>query len=227
MKYSIWVLVVVLIVAFGLGDIIDRRRRAATLGAARLPNPFIRDFVEENSTCQDVTVRDQDFQVQFTPAFDPYITQQGQARPRIVYNDITEKTKGLYFIIDKQDKELVYVGYSFSANTLYKTLYRHFQSWQDKKQYRFTLPKQGYEIVLCLSDNPRIAEMEKYYIQRYRPRGNAIQYELHFNSSEGLDYKVIAPDLPFISNIPQEVYYIEPIPELPPEWQEETEPAPF
>jgi hypothetical protein len=39
----------------------------------------------------------------------------------------TENKSGVYLIKSKRTNKIVYVGYS--ASNLYKTMYRHFQSW--------------------------------------------------------------------------------------------------
>ncbi|SFC98487.1 GIY-YIG catalytic domain-containing protein [Flexibacter flexilis DSM 6793] len=221
---------IIFVVAIFLAALFWKRRESGegdTLeGAARKPNFLVRDFVEDNSFYETITVKGKPIKVQFTPAFDFYTHDKGKAK--INYADITGKTKGLYFIINAKTKELVYVGYSFSDNTLYKTISRHFQSWPDKKQYRFTVPKKGYQVVLALSDNPRIADVEKYYIQRYRPKGNAMQYELYFER-ERMDYEVLAPDLPFTTSRTYEVFTEQPPEEDPMEWfaKEDENEAPF
>ena len=48
---------------------------------------------------------------------------------------------GVYIVKNKAG-QIVYVGHS--ASDLYKTMYRHFQSWHDPKQIRVTYPKKGY-----------------------------------------------------------------------------------
>ena len=69
----------------------------------------------------------------------------------------------------KGAKRPVYVGYS--GSDLYKTMYRHFQSWDDKTQYRATYPKRGYEILVIVPRSRVLASaIEQYYIEKFKPR---------------------------------------------------------
>lgn len=83
-----------------------------------------------------------------------------------------QKKSGVYLI--KKDKKLVYVGYS--ETDLYKTMYRHFQSWNDPTQYRVTYQKQlkkhsfTVRIIFCTPGQAK--RLEAYLILRYTPEDN-------------------------------------------------------
>lgn len=84
---------------------------------------------------------------------------------------------GVYLI--KEGKDLVYIGYS--GKDLYKTMYRHFQTWnhtgQEVVSYADRLKKDDYtvRVVYC---NPRQAEaLEKALIKKHKPRDNGAKYE--------------------------------------------------
>jgi hypothetical protein len=82
---------------------------------------------------------------------------------------------GVYLIRSKRSKEVVYVGHSKSS--VYKTLFRHFQDWDDPTQYRATYPKRKYEVALISTKKHRVEKLERFLIARMKPRDAKIEYE--------------------------------------------------
>jgi excinuclease UvrABC nuclease subunit len=80
---------------------------------------------------------------------------------------------GVYIIRRENNPELVYIGYS--GVNLYKTVLRHFQSWQDKTQVRATFPKYGYSVRIILCSPERSALLEAALIKKHSPPGNPMQ----------------------------------------------------
>jgi len=90
----------------------------------------------------------------------------------------TIKKSGVYLIANKKGV-IVYVGYS--GSNLYKTMYRHFQSWNDPTQIRSTFPKKGYNLRIVLTTKAKAQKLERALILKYKPKGNPdklIGYEL-------------------------------------------------
>lgn len=90
----------------------------------------------------------------------------------------TRGKKGVYLI--KEDNKLVYVGHSTSD--LYKTITRHFQSWDDK-QYRTTyarrMSRHRYTVRVVILQSPeKIENLERALILKHQPRDNQIKYDL-------------------------------------------------
>lgn len=82
---------------------------------------------------------------------------------------------GVYLI--REHQTVVYVG--FSGYNLYKTMYRHFQSWKDKTQQRVTYDGKNPDITVRLIYCSRVQadRLEKYLISRYDPRDNINRYQ--------------------------------------------------
>lgn len=109
---------------------------------------------------------------------------------------------GVYIIKSKETGDLLYIG--SSRTQLYKTLYRHFEQWNDKQQERYVYDKHKYLVRIIYTTPERAAYLEAYLINKYQPRDNAIKYEESINdqikSYNILDHsKEIKPDdpLPF------------------------------
>ncbi len=81
---------------------------------------------------------------------------------------------GVYMIY--QNGTLVYVGYS--TTDVYKTMYRHFQYWNDNKQVRVIYPNSNTIKVRLIYCTPLQADkLEKALILKYKPRDNPNKYE--------------------------------------------------
>ena len=91
-----------------------------------------------------------------------------EGKPNLKVLSASLKQSGVYFVKDNKDT-IVYVGYSES--NLYKTIYRHFQSWNDKTQRRATFPK-SYKVRIIFTTPKRAALLEKYLISKFKPKDN-------------------------------------------------------
>jgi Uri superfamily endonuclease len=92
------------------------------------------------------------------------------------------RTKGVYII--KENNVIVYIGKS--NYDLYKTLYRHFQRWNDKRLYRVTyIDYMSSNSYLCAviptSDILETDDLEKRLIFQEQPRDNREKYEKYNN----------------------------------------------
>ena len=75
------------------------------------------------------------------------------------------------YLIKNSSNEVVYVGYS--SNNLYRTATRHFQSWDDPKQYRYTVNPETHTIRFVLTGTAnRAGRLEKALILKHNPEGN-------------------------------------------------------
>jgi len=87
----------------------------------------------------------------------------------------TGNQKGVYIL--KKNNEIVYIG--FSGSNLYKTITRHFQSWEDKRQIRVTYSKTENikARIVYTSTAAQAAKLEKALILKYKPTDNPNKYE--------------------------------------------------
>ena len=92
---------------------------------------------------------------------------------KTTFRDAVNKA-GVY-LIKNSAKEIVYVGYS--RNNLYRTLYRHFQKWDDSQQPRTTYGKHGYTVRVILTTPDQATRLEKYLIKKMKPRDNSVEYD--------------------------------------------------
>jgi len=87
----------------------------------------------------------------------------------------TIKKSGVYII--KKNGKIVYIGYS--GTNLYKTLYRHFESWNDK-QYRVTyqsrLHRDKFTVRVIICSPARSQKLEGALILKHQPRDNENKY---------------------------------------------------
>lgn len=104
------------------------------------------------------------------------------------------KKSGVYFIYKKS--KLVYIGYS-SAD-LYKTILRHFQTWNDKQQQRFVYNRLECKIRVVLTTPLKAAKLEEALILKHRPKDNKLKLEL-INERQR---EAIIKDFTNASNIP-------------------------
>jgi hypothetical protein len=92
-------------------------------------------------------------------------------------NSINGKS-GAYLI--KKNGKIVYIGYS--ASNLYKTIYRHFQSWTDPTQRRVTyqneLKNNSFTVRVILCTPKQAQRLEKYLILKYLPEDNELKIDL-------------------------------------------------
>jgi excinuclease UvrABC nuclease subunit len=100
----------------------------------------------------------------------PYILVKGKRKT--VFN--IKNTPGVYMIY--KGKKLLYVG--FSGSNLYKTMYRHFQSWNDPTQIRVTYDPFKIKVCVIYTETAEEADiLEKALILKYKPKDNPILYK--------------------------------------------------
>ena len=87
------------------------------------------------------------------------------------------KNKSGVYIIKYQGK-IVYVGHS--QYDLYKTMYRHFQSWNHKYQKVISYPvnqRKYFSVRVILCTGAQALRLEKALVIRYKPKDNDLKYE--------------------------------------------------
>lgn len=115
-----------------------------------------------------------------TKWFDPY-TDGAKRKTNIPGLRLTAQA-GVYFIRSKRTNNIVYIGYS--ASSLYKTIYRHFQKWNDPQQERNTYNPKNYEVRVIFTRPALAAKIEKVLIQRIQPRDNGQKYQSIIKESQ-------------------------------------------
>ena len=102
----------------------------------------------------------------------------------------TWKKSGAYIIKDKNTNKILYVG--SSRTNLYKTMYRHFQSWEDK-QKRAVYGKYKTKVRVILTSPQRARNLEIGLVKKYSPRDIDNKYrqlEINYNIKKAeRDYK--------------------------------------
>jgi excinuclease UvrABC nuclease subunit len=104
---------------------------------------------------------------------------------------------GVYLIKSDKTGKVIYIGYS--ATNLYKTITRHFQTWNDKQQNRFVYDKRYYTIRVIFTSSERSALLEKYLIEKYQPRDNKMKYDNYLSAKESNQAENIEQNAEFIS----------------------------
>jgi len=85
-----------------------------------------------------------------------------------------KKQYGVYLI--KRNGVVRYIGHS--STQLYKTITRHFQSWEDRQQIRVTYPKEGTTVRIIYTNTAAQArQLEKALIIKHKPADNPNKYE--------------------------------------------------
>lgn len=88
-----------------------------------------------------------------------------------------KKTGAGAYIIAKKG-EFLYVGYS--ETDVKKTMYRHFQTWNDKTQYRVTYSYLKDIVCRVIFTTPKKAQrLEEALILKYKPRDNWQKLEVY------------------------------------------------
>lgn len=115
----------------------------------------------------------------------------------------TAKTPGVYLIY--KNSQLVYVG--FSSYNVYKTLYRHFQYWNDPTQVRVTYSAKdpNIKVRVIYTTALRAKKLEKAIILKYKPKDNPDKYESYSLNHQDKkiikqaenEFTAINTDLPF------------------------------
>lgn len=121
-----------------------------------------------------------------TKFFKPYFEEKG--KDKCTLKNSFEKKIGVYLIKNKEG-EIVYVG--SSSSNIYKTLYRHFQEWKDKTQYRATYGKYTHTVRIITCTKQQVEKLEKYLIGKMKPVDCMIKYKKYFeDESEKPVYKI-------------------------------------
>lgn len=123
-----------------------------------------------------------------TKWFFPYVVKNNKLKPNLKILNAKFNT-GVYLIKELSTNKVVYVGYS--ASNLHKTLYRHFQKWNDKTQQRTVLKKNGYKVRIIFAPPSKAARLEKYLIGMYKPKYNTFQYTAEL-TDEKTDFSEVA-----------------------------------
>lgn len=88
------------------------------------------------------------------------------------------------YIIKKNDR-ILYVG--FSATDIYKTLYRHFQSWKDWRQVRVSYHGQdltAFRVRVIICKPEKAAALERALIIKYQPKDNPDKLQMYLPSKQ-------------------------------------------
>ena len=101
--------------------------------------------------------------------FNPY-NENGKPSLKILNKKFST---GVYFIKSKRTGKIIYIG--FSSSNLYKTIYRHFQTWNDSRD-RIVYNKTGYQVRIIFTPPKRAAELERYLINKMQPADNVQKY---------------------------------------------------
>lgn len=121
----------------------------------------------------------------------------GKPNPGLIRASI--KRPGVYLI--KVNGSLKYIGHS--GSNVYKTILRHFQSWEDRFQVRITYPKASYVTARIVYTNTaqQARKLEKALILKLKPPDNPKKYEnyqLDFKDEEIVsDYQNSDIEAPF------------------------------
>ena len=87
---------------------------------------------------------------------------------------------GVYIVREQNSTKVLYVG--FSATDVYKALYRHFQSWKDRRQQRVTFDRWRVVVrVVYCSNKTTAARLEKALIIKLQPSENIDKYWLNYD----------------------------------------------
>ena len=108
---------------------------------------------------------------------------------------LNSRPYGVYLI--KRGGEVKYIGHS--STQLYKTITRHFQSWEDRQQIRVTYPKEGTTVRIIYTNTPLQArQLEKALIIKHRPVDNPNKYEQYsLDLSDKKLIKQVEEEAPF------------------------------
>lgn len=116
-----------------------------------------------------------------TPWFSPY-DKAGNCT-------LKDTGTGVY-LIKSDNGPLVYIGYA--GTDLKKTMYRHFQQWNDPTQKRATYNKNGYKCrVIWVSTAKNAYDLENSLILRLKPRDNEQKLDMYLNRAKDIEREYI------------------------------------
>ena len=114
----------------------------------------------------------------------------------------SSKKSGVYIIKSAKTNKILYVGYS--ASDLYRTMYRHFQSWNDNTQQRITYKnRSSYLVRLVFTSPARANKLEEGLRAKYQPQDNPQQIKLNqldkqaIKQTEEYFKSTVRTDIPF------------------------------
>ena len=116
-----------------------------------------------------------------TKWFPPYVVKNNKLKPNLRIGAKKFNT-GVYLVKDAKTNNILYVGYS--GSNLYKTMYRHFQVWNDKQQQRIKFKKSGYKVRIIFCTAAQAQRLETYLIQKLKPKFNKLQYQADFEQAK-------------------------------------------
>lgn len=93
---------------------------------------------------------------------------------------------GVYLIKSRQTGKIMYVGHS--TTSLKRTLYRHFQQWNDRQQDRYVYDKHRYMVKIYRTTARIAPRLEKALIQKLSPPHNKNKYPSLFDKLPDLNY---------------------------------------
>lgn len=112
----------------------------------------------------------------------PYKTRNGILKPAIEALTPGKQQSGVYLIKSNSSDKILYIGYS--EKQLYKTVFRHFQSWRDRTQQRFTYTPDRVKVRIIFTTPYRAHLLEKYLIKKLRPRDNEMKYKDYLSEAQ-------------------------------------------
>jgi len=121
----------------------------------------------------------------------------GKPNPGLIRASV--KRPGVYLI--KVNGEIKYIGYSYT--NVYKTILRHFQSWNDPTQVRITYPKSSNVTARIVYTNTgkQAEKLERALILKLNPADNPNKYEKYQTTLEDNyaweDYSSQGTEAPF------------------------------
>lgn len=104
-----------------------------------------------------------------------------QGKPSYSHEKL-KAASGVYLIKSNKTGKITYVGES--GVHIYKTMYRHFQTWNDKSQLRIVYPKKGYSIRVVLCAPAQAKKLEQALILKYRPKDNTLKLDLFLSEKQ-------------------------------------------
>ena len=104
--------------------------------------------------------------------YSPVMKKAGKYSPEV--KSALNKS-GVYLVFTRSGA-LVYIG--MSQSNLYKTISRHFQSWNDPRQKRTTYAQGGgYKVRIIFTTKAQAPRLERSLIIKLRPRDNPDKFD--------------------------------------------------
>ncbi len=166
---SVLIIVIVLIIAFYVNKKSNKELDQTILQGTEY---------KEHVTIKTKTGITKEIPLTLSQWFAPY-----NARNKTNFSKITSEKFGVYFIREKQSKEVVYIGYS--KNNLYKALYRHYQYYKDSGyQIRNNYERDETEVMIATTSKANAYRLERHFILEYNPRDTTHRYKDYQNEEK-------------------------------------------